>query len=42
VIVDAADLPAGAHTLPVRVQVPEGLRSDRVVPDQVTVTLTAG
>jgi YbbR domain-containing protein len=38
--VDAGGRPAGVYTLPVQIQAPEGLRGDRVVPDQVTLTLT--
>ena len=39
--VDAAGLAAGQSLRPVTLQPPEGLRSDRVLPDQVTLTLAA-
>ena len=39
--VDVRDLPAGTHVLPVTAQVPDGVRVDRMLPDQVTVTLSA-
>ena len=40
VTVDVRDLPAGAHARPVTAQVPDGVRADRLLPDQVTVTLS--
>ncbi|HEU5315433.1 MAG TPA: CdaR family protein [Chloroflexota bacterium] len=41
VTIDAAGLTAGAHTRPVQVQAPDGVRVDRALPDQVTLTLAA-
>jgi YbbR domain-containing protein len=38
--VNASGLAAGTHTLPVAVQVPDGVRADRITPPLVTVTLT--
>lgn len=40
-LVDATGLSAGTHNLPVQAVIPDGIRADRVLPDQVTVTLTA-
>ena len=39
--IDARDLPAGTHTRPVTAQVPDGVRVDRLLPEQVTLTLSA-
>lgn len=36
---DVRDLPAGVHARPLTAQAPDGVRVDRVLPDQVTVTL---
>ncbi|MGI8423896.1 MAG: CdaR family protein [Chloroflexota bacterium] len=41
VTVDARELNAGTHSRPVSVQTPDGARADRVLPDAVTLTLTA-
>jgi YbbR domain-containing protein len=41
VAIDVAGRGAGTHSLPAQVSVPEGLRADRVLPDQVTLTLAA-
>ena len=41
VTADVRDLPAGAHVRPLTPQAPEGVRVDRTLPEQVTVTLTA-
>jgi YbbR domain-containing protein len=41
VSVDASGLAAGQYTRPVTAQAPEGIRVDRALPDQVTLTLTA-
>ncbi|HEV2125273.1 MAG TPA: CdaR family protein, partial [Chloroflexota bacterium] len=39
--VNVAGLGPGVHTLPVQVRLPEGVRVDRVLPDQVSVTIAA-
>lgn len=39
--VNVAGLGPGVHTVPVQVRVPEGVRVDRVLPDQVSVTIAA-
>jgi hypothetical protein len=38
--VDAAGLPAGPRLVPVQIQLPDGVRVDRLLTDQATVTLT--
>jgi YbbR domain-containing protein len=40
-VADLQGLGAGAHSVPVTVRLPEGLRYDRVTPERVSVTLTA-
>jgi YbbR domain-containing protein len=40
--ISAADQGPGTYTLPVQVQIPDGLRVDKVQPDKVTLTITGG